>query len=176
MNRYFLLLFTLFTLDLKAAPTKESIKRELASEMAALSKDLDHAQEQLGSLITDNANMKVDLKNMENWGIGQQQEKDAYYIQLNGILAKNTQLEKALAAKQHEQDQIKAKYDHSRSFLAYIAGAVLAYIFLAFSRSTSLSPLIAAATGPLGMVVSFLPILSPAVGFAMGYGLVFLFF
>lgn len=148
-----------------------AIKQKLKVEITALRKDISEADKTADKLRDDRVTIEVSLRNMEAWGLGQQNQKEGYYHetlatreQAAGLAEKITQLKAKAAA------DLK-KYYRLKSLACYFVGVAMLLLYFRFGATlvSSLS-VVAGAWAPL------ITIAGPAGSFGVGYLAVYLLF
>jgi hypothetical protein len=173
MKRYlisFLLVF-LFAASAIGENLNATIKQKLKVEITELRKDISEADKTADKLRDDRVTIEVSLRNMEAWGLEQQNQKDSYYHetlttreQVAGLAEKITQLKAKAAA------DLK-KYYRLKSLACYFVGVVMVLLYFRFGVT-----LAASLSAVVGVWAPLITIAGPAGAFGVGYLTVYLLF
>jgi uncharacterized membrane protein len=175
MNRLTLVLvFFLSSLELNASDVLKpknfnaELKHKLFSEISLLETTMLEARGEISQLSQDKINIDTQLKQMEEWGKAQEEQKNDYYAQ---VLECNQKISEVQALVDTEKEKGKAtllKYHRAKSILGYIFGLLLAFIYTQLG-SQFVTSLLSLVGGPWTILLRFL---GPAAAFGAGYLLV----
>ena len=148
------------------------LKRKLSFELSNLEISLLEAKNEIAQLREDKVHIDTDLKNMESWGKGEQEQKNEYYTR---TLEATQQIADTQARVDLEKQKGKAtvlRYHRVKSLLGYIFGLLLVFVYVQIGAPL-INVLLTTFTGPWGYVIRFL---GPVVVFGLGYIAVYITF
>ena len=151
---------------------KQELKQKLRFELNVLEVSMMLANNEIAQLREDKAHIDTDLRNMEEWGKQQEQQKNAYYT---GVIELTNNLSVTQAQVDLEKEKGKTtltRYHRVKSILGYIFGLLLAFLYsyLGMQVISSFATVFAA---PWAVILRFA---GPAIAFGVGYTVVNIFF
>lgn len=165
------LVFFLSSLELHAADVSKpknfnaELKYKLFSEISLLEKTMLEAKGEISQLSQDKINIDTQLKQMEEWGKTQEEQKNDYYTQ---VLEGNQKISEVQALVDTEKEKSKVtllRYHRAKSILGYIFGFLLAFVYVQLGAQLVTS-LLSVAVGPWAILLRFL---GPVAAFGAGY-------
>lgn len=141
------------------------LKRRLSIELSNLQTSMMDAKNEIAQLRRDKAHIDADLKNMENWGKVQEQEKNDYYEQIIEANQKTADVQAQVDAEVEKSKTTLLKYRRVKSILGYIFGLVLSYLYICLG-SQAIVTLASTLAGPWAIVLRFG---GPVIAFGAGY-------
>jgi hypothetical protein len=156
-NNIILFILILFSGLCFADQHKENIKQQIMTEIEALSGDLRSSQSRINQLRIGKKDLEVSLKNMEDWGKREQEDKLKYY---NDKITAEQNLNKEKA----EHKVTKESYYRLKNLVGYLCAGlfVFAYFTILAPGIKELAPFL----GHWGLLVRFG---SPAFAAFLGY-------
>jgi hypothetical protein len=166
------LLLVLPVADVTASESlNATIKRKLKVELVELRKDIAEADNTADKLREDRIVIDGSLKNMESWGVTQQQEKETYYNETVETRRQLTALsEKIVQLKAKAAADLK-KYHRLKSLACYFVAVAMVLLYFRFG-----AVLVSSLSVVAGSLAPFVTIAGPAGAFGVGYLAVYLLF
>jgi len=176
MKKYVIFILVFLCTAISKADDKNSfsneLKHRLSFELTNLQISMMNAKNEIAQLREDKAHIDIDLRNMENWGKEQEQQKDDYYTQVIESNQKTADLQAQVDAEKEKGKATLLKYRKVKAILGYIFGAVLAYLYTRIGAYV-LTSLATTLIGPWAAVLRFA---GPMLAFAAGNIIINIFF
>lgn len=148
------------------------LKRRLSFELSNLQISMMNAKNEIAQLREDKAHIDIELKNMENWGRAQEQQKNDYYTQAIESNQKTADFQAQVDTEKEKGKATLERYRRVKSILGCIFGAVLAYLYTRLG-AYALTLIASTVIGPWAVVLRFA---GPVLAFGAGYTTINLFF
>lgn len=168
MNIKYVIIIILFVLTFQSRAEQ---KASITSELLELRGELTQASSRITQLKKDKESIEQQFKYLEDWALIQQNEKLQVYEENNDIRNLLSSAEQRVVNEKTAHKKTADKYDRIKSVMGYLAGLLLALIYMRIGSSL-LGPLIST-VGPWGAIIQ---LLGPVGAFAAGYMLIQFYF
>lgn len=152
----------------KAQPL--DLRQTLIEDVKAMQNDLIEANGKITRIKQDKVNIENDLKAMEQWGLNEQAEKFKYYEENLDIREQLASADAKIDLEKKAHVKTADKYRRVKSVMGYLAGLLLALLYIKFGAAVASSLL---AASPWGLIMQFV---GPLGAFAVGYTLAQIYF
>jgi hypothetical protein len=170
MNKLFLFLILCLSSVASAKPNL-AVKQKVVEELELLTQDLQVADSLVRELQQDNLKVQQSLKDVESWGVAQQEEKEKYYEEALSFENRLAESRRQIDLEKLKQKELTDKYRQVKQTFGYICGGLFAFLYL-----TVLAPGIKNFLTVFGAWSPVISILSPLIAFGAGYFLIYFIF
>lgn len=168
-----LLLVSLNTcFSLAVTPPAGDSKTRIREELKSLKDSLKATDKDLVALQVMYRDVQNAMKNLEDWALDQQRLKDDYYKRLEEMAQQANSAETRVNEVKEKNEQVTRKYTKAKLVLCYAAAALLALGYLS-TLSPLMKPVLQTLAGAWYPVLMFV---TPALAFALGYFIAYLYF
>ena len=173
MRAYLFTVFLLLTTSLLAVDKSQrsfnsELKSKLSYELGCLEVSMFAAKSEIVQLEQDKVIIDTNLKNMEQWGKNEEQQKQEYYARTIEASQKIADTQAKVDLEKEKGKATLMRYHRVKSLLGYIFGIFLAFLYMQIG-APAVSLMLTTLAGPWGFLIRFL---GPVAVFGIGYTVV----